>query len=111
MSDAVSDPRPPAAEPDGKSVLAASAPWLGALLNLLPGLGTGYIYQRRWRAYWITSLLAVAAFLLGLLGPGAADPAEPAALTAAPFSTAGLLLLALVTAVEAFLTARRARMD
>ena len=36
--------------PDRKAVLAASAPWLGALLNVLPGLGAGYLYQRRWRA-------------------------------------------------------------
>ena len=24
-------------------------------MNVVPGLGAGYLYQRRWKAYWITS--------------------------------------------------------
>lgn len=91
-----------------KRILAASAPWLAAALNVLPGLGTGYIYQRRWMAYWITvslgalwvglDAMALEARLLGgELEMGAAVP--------------GLLALALVTAAEAFLAARRARMN
>ena len=104
-----SAPAGPPNPPDRKAVLAASAPWLGALLNLLPGLGSGYIYQRRWPAYWITSLLATAWFLLGAQRGRAEDlgrdPRE------AVIGLGGLLLLAAVTAVEAFLAARRARMD
>jgi hypothetical protein len=104
-----SDIAGPSNPPDRKAVLAASAPWLAALLNLLPGLGSGYIYQRRWPAYWITSLLATAWFLLGArLGQAdglSRDPREAAV------GFGGLLLLAAVTAVEAFLAARRARMD
>jgi hypothetical protein len=94
--------------PDRKAVLAASAPWLGALLNVLPGLGAGYLYQRRWRAWWITTGLSSAWFLLGALqqqDPAAIDPRSRLV------GLGGLLLLAAVSAVEAFLAARRARME
>jgi hypothetical protein len=98
--------------PEERTILASSAPWLGALLNVVPGLGTGYIYQRRWRAYWITSVLAMAWFVLGALldaspsmpDPGAVNPGRQL------IGLAGLLLLAAVTAVEAFLKAARARL-
>ena len=40
---------------------------MAVLLNLVPGLGTGYIYQRRWRAYWITSAISTSWFVLGLV--------------------------------------------
>jgi hypothetical protein len=91
-----------------RALLAASAPWLGALLNVLPGLGAGYLYQRRWPAWWITTVLASAWFLLGSRlapDPSAADPRT------ALVGVGGLLLLAAISAVEAFLAARRARMD
>ncbi len=99
--------------PEDKTILAASAPWLGALLNVVPGLGTGYIYQRRWRAYWITTALATGWFLLGaVLGGGASavdlttpDPRNQL------IGLGGLLLLAALTAAEAFREARRARME
>ena len=40
-------------------ILAASAAWVAVLLNVIPGLGAGYLYQRRWKAYWITVAVAV----------------------------------------------------
>lgn len=98
----------PFALPERRLVLAASAPWLGALLNVLPGLGAGYLYQRRWRAWWITSVLGALAFALGGLQAPAQSPAQPSPL--APISLGALLLLAVVSAAEAFLAARRARM-
>jgi len=105
-----------AGSPSRKAVLAASAPWLGALLNVLPGLGAGYLYQRRWIAWWITTALGGGWFALGpalasdpdngLVGSGAvADPVR------AWVGLGGLALLSLVSASEAFLAARRARMD
>lgn len=93
-----------------KAVLAAAAPWLAALLNLLPGLGSGYLYQRRWRAWWITTGLATGWGILGGLTGGPAESGEPTPRQAL-IGVAGLLLLALVTMVEAFLAGRRARMD
>ncbi|WP_216923501.1 hypothetical protein [Synechococcus sp. CCAP 1479/9] len=99
--------------PDDKAILAASAPWLGALLNVVPGLGSGYIYQRRWRAYWITTALATGWFLLGAVRGGAGTVADPS--TADPtdqlIGLGGLLLLAAVTAAEAFRAARKARTE
>ncbi len=97
-------PPPGVLQPPGlparKDVLAASSPWLGAGFNILPGLGTGYIYQRRWRAYWFTVLLGSLWLALQAVGPWELGPPLPE-----------LLGLALFTAAEAFLAARRARMD
>jgi hypothetical protein len=109
MTSSSPQPLPDPIEADPKLILAASAPWLGALLNLVPGLGTGYIYQRRWRAYWITSAIATSWFVLGaVLGEEAGSPAEQQNQL---IGLGGLLLLAGVTMVEAFLKARKARMD
>jgi hypothetical protein len=89
-----------------KQILASSAPWLAACLNVVPGLGAGYIYQRRWRAYWITA--AVAGVWLGV-GALPASPSMGALEGWNPLP--GLLGLAALTAGEAFLAARRARMN
>ena len=91
-----------------KAVLAASAPWLAALLNVLPGLGAGYLYQRRWIAWWITTGLASGWFVLG--GVLRSDPTRISSVDQ-QVGLAGLLLLASFSAIEAFLAARRARMD
>lgn len=98
----------PFAPSDRRAVLAASAPWLGALLNVLPGVGAGYLYQRRWRAWWITTILGALGF--ALTAQGQADAAEGAAALRQSLGLLLLLLLAAVTAAEAFLAARRSRM-
>ena len=38
-----------------EEVLASSSGWVASLLNFLPGVGTGYLYQRRWLAYFLTT--------------------------------------------------------
>ncbi|MCX5944161.1 MAG: hypothetical protein NTZ53_02385 [Cyanobacteria bacterium] len=95
--------------PSKQEILAASSGWVAGLLNVVPGLGTGYLYQRRWRAYWLTSALATSWFVAGALLGGQ----EEAALTQRHqlIGLSGLLLLAAVTAVEAGLAVRRARQD
>ena len=108
MPEPLPTPSLPEAGLGRRAVLAASAPWLGALLNVMPGLGAGYLYQRRWRAWWITTVLASAWFLLGaVLEP---DPSQVDSRTRL-VGLGGLLLLAVVSALEAFLAARRARME
>jgi len=63
--------------PTKQEILAASAGWVAVILNVVPGLGAGYLYQRRWKAYWITSSLATIWFVLGaVLGQDAGAAEE-----------------------------------
>jgi len=104
MSTATPTPMTP---PSHEQVLAASAGWVAVLLNVLPGLGAGYLYQRRWKAYWATSVLASAWFVAGaVLGQGTAPEAETQNQL---IGLIGLLLLAAVTAAEAGLAVKRVR--
>ncbi|MEB3158208.1 MAG: hypothetical protein VKK03_01965 [Synechococcus sp.] len=88
-------------------VLAASAGWVAALLNVVPGLGTGYLYQRRWKAYWITSAIATAWFVAGALLGQNADAAAEAQNQLV--GLIGLSVLAGVSATEAGLAVKRVR--
>ena len=93
--------------PSRVQILAASAGWVAALLNVLPGLGAGYLYQRRWKAYWITSALATAWFVAGAALGQNADAAAEAQNQLV--GLIGLLTLAAVTATEAALAVKRVR--
>jgi hypothetical protein len=95
--------------PSREQILAASAGWVAVLLNVLPGLGAGYLYQRRWRAYWITSLLASGWLVAGAVLAKNADAAAEAQNQLV--GLLGLLLLAGVTATEAGLAVKRVRAD
>ncbi len=101
----------PSQEVNQEEILAASSPWVAVVLNLVPGLGTGYIYQRRWRAYWISSGLATAWFVAGgVLGQNVDEVLMPDLVQQNQLiGLGGLLLLAVVTATEAGLAARRAQ--
>ena len=50
--------------PSKEQVLAASSGWIATTLNLLPGLGAGYLYQRRWIPYFVTVGVATAWLIL-----------------------------------------------
>ena len=92
--------------PSREQILAASAGWVAVLLNVVPGLGAGYLYQRRWKAYWITSALATAWFVAGaVLG----QDAEAAEAQNQLVGLIGLLLLAGGTATEAGLAVKKVR--
>jgi hypothetical protein len=93
--------------PTREQILGASAGWVAVLLNVLPGLGAGYLYQRRWKAYWITSALATAWFVAGATLGQDADPADLSQNQLV--GLVGLLLLAGVTAAEAGLAVKRVR--
>jgi len=90
-----------------EQILASSAGWVAVVLNVLPGLGTGYLYQRRWKAYWMTSALATAWFVAGAVLTKDADAAVEAQNQLV--GLIGLLLLAAVTATEAGRAVRRVR--
>ena len=93
--------------PTSEQILAASAGWVAALLNVVPGLGAGYLYQRRWKAYWITSLLATAWFVAGAAIGQNAEPETEAQNQLV--GLIGLLVLAAVTATEAGMAVKRVR--
>ena len=93
--------------PTREQILAASAGWVAVLLNLFPGVGNGYLYQRRWKAYWITAALASAWFVAGAVLGRQADAATERQNQL--IGLIGLLLLAAVTAVEAGIAVRRVR--
>ena len=93
--------------PTQKEILAASAGWVAVILNVVPGLGAGYLYQRRWKAYWITSALATTWFVLGaVLGQGAEGAEE---MQNQLVGLGGLVALAAGTAVEAGLAVKKSR--
>jgi len=93
--------------PSREQILAASAGWVAVLLNVVPGLGTGSLYQRRWKAYWITTALATAWFVAGAVLGQNADAAAEAQNQLV--GLIGLLLLAGVTATEAGLAVKAVR--
>ena len=97
--------------PSKQQILAASSVWLAVVLNVVPGLGTGYIYQRRWRAYWITTATSTGWLVLGTLLGQDVDPVlQPDVLQQNQLiGLAGLVLVAGVTAVEAARAAKQAQ--
>ena len=93
--------------PTKREILAASAGWVAVTLNVVPGLGAGYLYQRRWKAYWITSALASTWFVLGaVLGQGAEDAQD---IQNQLVGLVGFIALAAGTAVEAGLAVKKSR--
>ena len=93
--------------PTKKEIIAASAGWVAVILNLVPGLGAGYLYQRRWKAYWTTSFLATTWFTLGaVLGQGA-DGAP--GIQEQLIGLSGLIALSAGTAAEAGLAVKKSR--
>lgn len=85
--------------PTKQKIIVASAGWIAVTLNVLPGLGAGCLYQRRRKAYWMTSALATTWFVLGaVLGQDAGAGEE---LQNQLVGLGGLVALAAGTAVEA----------
>ena len=96
--------------PSHQQILAASAGWVAVVLNLLPGLGTGYLYQRRWRAYWITSVASTLWVVLGASLAGQADPLDPLAEQQNQITgLIGLIVIAVISSMEAGLAVRNVR--
>ena len=94
-----------------KETLSSSAGWVAALLNFIPGLGTGYIYQRRWRAYWITTGVTAAWISLESMRELGVDPSDPVQVKDETTIFLGLILIAIVTAIEAWLAVKFSQDD
>ena len=95
-------------EKKGKACISSSSGWVAALLNILPGLGVGYIYQRRWKAYWTTNFVSLLWVIFSLLIEARVDPADPAPVNGL-LNFFGLLFIALITALEAAIAVKRSR--
>ncbi len=91
------------------SLIAASSVWVAVLLNLLPGLGTGYIYQRRWKPYWITIIITFFWLLIGFYSVQSIDPADPVTTENDQTGFYGLVLISIATAIESGLAVKSAR--
>ncbi len=92
-----------------QQILSSSSIWLSILLNFIPGLGTGYLYQRRWKAYWLTFLVSFIWISLGAFRDLGIDSSDPAAIQGDPNGIIGLLFIAIFTSLEAGYAVRRSR--
>ena len=88
-----------------EQVLASSSGWVASLLNFLPGVGTGYLYQRRWLPYFITTGVVTAWFVIGIILQGDKEPSQIEQL----IGISGLFLISIITSVEAYLAFKKAR--
>ncbi len=81
--------------------LALSAGWVAVVLNVVPGLGTGYIYQRRWKAYWTTIGISSLWTFFVLFRELGIDPSDPLMSQDDQLGVLGILTLSFLTALEA----------
>ena len=87
-----------------EQVLASSSGWVASLLNFLPGVGAGYLYQRRWLPYFMTAGAVASWFAIGIILQGDKEPTQKEQL----IGIAGLFLISTVTVVEAKLAFKKA---
>ncbi len=80
--------------------LVSSSGWVASVLNLLPGVGAGYIYQRRWAQYFLTLGAVTLWFVIGFIFQSDKEPSRTEQL----IGITGLFLISIITAVEANLT-------
>ena len=85
-------------------ILASSSGWVASLLNFLPGLGTGYLYQRRWMQYFITTVVVLGWFVIGIILQGDKEPTQIERI----IGILGLLFISIITAIEANLAFKKA---
>tara|TARA_B100000212_G_C27122096_1_gene425341 strand:- start:199 stop:504 length:306 start_codon:yes stop_codon:yes gene_type:complete len=84
-------------------ILASSSGWVASLLNFFPGIGTGYIYQRRWLPYFLTAGAVLVWFVLGIFLQGSDKPSQSDQL----IGLSGLLFISIVTVIEANLAYKK----
>ena len=90
--------------PTKELILASSSGWVATTLNFLPGLGAGYLYQRRWIPYFITAGTATAWFAIGAILNGDTEPTR----TEQIIGVGGLFLISITTMIEAKIAHKKA---
>ncbi len=81
-----------------EEILSSSKGWVASFLNFLPGLGSGYLYQRRWKPYFFTISASTAWFVLGFFIQGDSDPSQNEQI----IGISGLFFISIVTGIEAY---------
>ncbi len=90
--------------PSKDEILASSRGWIASFLNFLPGLGSGYLYQRRWKPYFLTIAASTSLFALGFFLQGDSEPSQREQI----IGISGLLLISIITVIEANLAFKKA---
>ena len=90
--------------PSRDEILASSKGWVASFLNLLPGLGSGYLYQRRWKPYFVTIAATTSWFALGFFLQGDSEPSKVEQI----IGISGLFFISIVTVIEANLAYKQA---
>lgn len=93
--------------PTSKEILAASGGWVAVVLNIFPGIGSGYLYQRRWKAYWITSATAITWFSVAAFLAQSVQSSEDSQNQLV--GLIGFFVLSLFTSIDAGLAVKNAR--
>ena len=73
-------------------------------LEFFPGLGSGYLYQRRWVPYFVTGGVATAWIVFGVLLNGETEPTK----TEQIIGIGGLFLISITTMIEAKIAHKKA---
>ena len=87
-----------------EQILASSSGWVASLLNFLPGIGAGYLYQRRWLPYFITAGTLTLWLVIGIILQGNKEPSQTEQL----IGLAGILIISTISVVEANLAFKKA---
>ena len=90
--------------PSREVILASSRGWIASFLNFFPGLGSGYLYQRRWKPYFLTIAASTAWFILGFFLQGDSEPSQ----TEQIIGISGLFFISIITVIEANLAFKKA---
>ena len=90
--------------PSKDEILASTRGWVASLLNFIPGLGSGYLYQRRWKPYFLTIAASTTWFALGFFLQGNSEPSEKEQI----IGISGLFVISIVTVIEAKLAFKKA---
>ena len=90
--------------PSKEQILAASSGWVASTLNFLPGLGAGYLYQRRWIPYFLTGGAATAWFVIGAILNSDTEQTTAEQL----IGIGGLFIISITTMVEAKIAHKKA---
>ena len=84
--------------PSKKQILLSSSGWVALILNFIPGIGVGYIYQRRWLAYFVTLGIALAWFTAGIIFSKGSEELNTIEQL---IGIGGLILISITTMIEA----------